>query len=191
NVGIGTTNPMAKLHIVEPSNGGDTLILDSPDKPNIEFAYNGAKNYTITYAPSADSTFRDGINIGGGTNKSILNISTRNGGTVLVNGNSVQTSDLRLKKNISSIGQTLGKLLLLNGVLYNWKTEQDGSAKHAGVIAQEVEKVFPELVSTDSTGIKSVDYNGMVAPLIESIKEQQAQINELKQQVKDLESRLK
>ena len=54
-----------------------------------------------------------------------------------------------------------------------------------------MEKVFPELVSTDSTGIKSVDYNGMVAPLIESIKEQQAQINELKQQVKDLESRLK
>jgi hypothetical protein len=56
------------------------------------------------------------------------------------------------------------------------------------VIAQEVEQVFPELVHTDTDGTKSVEYGNMIAPLIEAIKEQQKEIDELRDTVKKLES---
>ena len=78
-------------------------------------------------------------------------------------------SDIRLKQNIIPIKNSLSKILSLNGYTFDWK--KDG--KHdIGVIAQEVEKVFPDIVHTDEkTGMKSVEYGNLVAPIIEAIKE--------------------
>jgi hypothetical protein len=82
--------------------------------------------------------------------------------------NFVSTSDRRLKKNISAV-DGLAAILRLKGVMWNWK---DSGQTDMGVIAQDVEKVFPHSVVTDpTTGYKAVKYNSLIAPLIESTKE--------------------
>jgi len=86
------------------------------------------------------------------------------------------TSDINLKINIKPIDDPLTKVMQLNGVSFDWKETQQPSM---GVIAQELEKVFPELVK-QSDSHKSVNYNGLIGVLIEAIKEQQKQIEELK-----------
>jgi len=86
------------------------------------------------------------------------------------------TSDINLKTNIKPIENSLEKILQINGVNFTWKETQQPSM---GVIAQELEKVFPELVK-QSDSHKSVNYNGLIGVLIEAIKEQQKQIEELK-----------
>lgn len=88
------------------------------------------------------------------------------------------TSDLSLKTNIKSIEDPISKVLEINGVSFDWK--ESGKAS-IGVIAQEVEKVLPELVSDQET--KTVNYNGLIGLLIEAVKDQQTQINELKKQI--------
>jgi len=85
------------------------------------------------------------------------------------------TSDINLKENIKPIEDSLNKVLQLNGIEFDWKDNQQPSI---GVIAQEVEKVFPSLVKTAKN--KSVNYNGLIGVLIEAVKEQQKQIEELK-----------
>jgi hypothetical protein len=90
------------------------------------------------------------------------------------------TSDIKLKTNIQPIQSSLAKLFELNGVTFEWKESKEPSI---GVIAQDVEKVFPELVQEVSDH-KTVNYNGLVAVLIEALKEQQEQIDELKKAIK-------
>ena len=91
-----------------------------------------------------------------------------------------QSSDERLKTNIKTIENALDKTLLLRGVNYNdFRIEPD--KLRMGLIAQEVELIVPEVVNTDSeTSIKSIEYQNLVGLLVEAIKEQQKQINELK-----------
>ena len=120
NLGIGTTNPTSKLHVV-----GDTYISGILTATDINSA-----------------------------------------------------SDIRLKTNIKPFENTLEKIVQINGVSFNWI---DSNAKSGGIIAQDVEKVFPELVNDGDH--KTVNYNGLIGVLIESIKE-------LKQEVEDLKSRL-
>jgi len=94
------------------------------------------------------------------------------------------TSDERLKENIEIISNPIEKVQQLRGVTFDWK--KNGAAS-VGVIAQDVEKVLPQLVTTDDeTGYKSVGYANMVAVLIEAVKEQQTQIEELKAKVDEL-----
>jgi hypothetical protein len=88
-------------------------------------------------------------------------------------------SDIELKKDLAPINSALEKLLSLRGVSFAWKDEKLGATREIGVIAQEVEPVFPELVSA-ITGRKFVNYLGLIPILIEAIKEQQAQIAELR-----------
>jgi hypothetical protein len=85
------------------------------------------------------------------------------------------TSDISLKKNIQFIDDPLGKVMQLNGVSFDWKETNKPSI---GVIAQELEKVLPELVSQGD--IKSINYNGIIGVLIEAIKELKAEVEELK-----------
>ena len=103
------------------------------------------------------------------------------------------SSDFRLKKNITPIQDALIKVSLLNGVEYEWRTEEFpekefDEGKEVGVIAQEVETVLPEAVSEDSEGYKSVDYSKLTPLLIEAIKAQQAQIEELRAEISALKA---
>jgi hypothetical protein len=86
------------------------------------------------------------------------------------------SSDKTLKHDIQVIENPIEKVLQLNGVRFNWNETGKPSV---GVIAQEVEQVLPELVS--NTDPKSVNYNGLIGLLIECVKDQQKQIDELKQ----------
>lgn len=89
------------------------------------------------------------------------------------------SSDARLKKNVQTIGG-LDLISKLRGVSFEW--EKDGSAS-VGVIAQEVEAVLPSAVRVGADGSKYVEYDQLIAPLIEAIKEQQAEIDALKKEI--------
>lgn len=90
-------------------------------------------------------------------------------------------SDESLKTNIKTIENSLETIKSLRGVSFDWKETGCGSY---GVIAQELEKVLPELVKGDD--IKSVNYNGLIGILIEAVKQQQEQINILKSELESL-----
>lgn len=100
-------------------------------------------------------------------------------GVLVGNNNITAYSDKKLKSNIKKIKSPLEKLKLLNGYSYT-----KNNKKEIGVLAQEVEKIFPMLVHKDNNGIKMVDYGLLVAFLIECVKSQQDQINYLKQKVR-------
>ena len=101
-----------------------------------------------------------------------------------VSGDVVISSDERLKSNIVSLGSTLPKLLQIDGKSYEMKGKQK-----IGVLAQEIQEVFPELVSEDDNEMLAVNYQGLVPVLINALKEQQTEIDELKEMVHELISR--
>ena len=86
------------------------------------------------------------------------------------------TSDAQYKENVITITNPMDILNSINGVSFNWK---DSGNKSYGVIAQELQQVMPELVKQDDRGL-SVSYIPLIAILIEAVKEQQKQIDELK-----------
>lgn len=131
-------------------------------------------------------------------------------GTVAGTAAYVNTSDQRLKKNITVIEGALEMILRLNGVYFDWRSEEypdwNFEQRHdIGVIAQEVEKVFPEAVRTDDKGFKAVAYSKLVPPLIEAakavnmkcemnlvqIRELQDKVAELQRENEMLQNRLK
>ena len=105
-------------------------------------------------------------------------------GTTTIAGDLNINSDARLKANIISLGATLSKLLQIDGKTYTMKKDANHKKK-IGLLAQDIEKVFPELV-TETNDIKSVNYQGLVPVLINAMKEQQDEIDELKVLVKQL-----
>ncbi len=90
------------------------------------------------------------------------------------------TSDIRVKKNINEITDVLEKIGAISVYSYNLTAEKDDDPVHVGFLAQELEEIIPELVKTDKNGMKSVSYAGLTPYLVQAIKQQQAQINELK-----------
>jgi len=92
------------------------------------------------------------------------------------------SSDERYKDNLQAITNPIDKVKSLTGYTFTWndKHEQFNGSDDIGVVAQEVEKVFPEIVDTRDNGYKAVKYEKMVAVLIEAVKDQQKQIDELK-----------
>ena len=104
---------------------------------------------------------------------------------VVVATSFTQNSDKRLKENIKPLENALSNIQRVNGYTYNWKDKSKGTTQQIGFIAQELEEIFPQLVTTDNKGMKSVAYANMVTVLLEAIKEQQKEIDELKVIVKE------
>jgi hypothetical protein len=100
------------------------------------------------------------------------------------------TSDRNFKENITPIPNALEKISKISGNTYDWKVELKDvhgfEGNDVGVIAQEIEEVLPQLVTTRETGYKAVKYDKLVALLIEGIKEQQTQIHNLTLEVENL-----
>jgi hypothetical protein len=94
------------------------------------------------------------------------------------------SSDIALKENISPISQALHKVGLISGYEFDWKDHKDpqviGKGHDVGIIAQEVEKVLPEVVMTRENGKKAVNYQKIIPLLIESIKELKSELDDLK-----------
>ncbi len=105
------------------------------------------------------------------------------------------TSDIRLKKNIVPIENALDKVLQLRGVHFQWDrtiypATYLGAGRQMGMIAQEVEELFPELIYEDMQGYKMIDYQKLTALNIEAIKEQQTEIDQLKSEIDWLKNEL-
>lgn len=120
-------------------------------------------------------------------NSKVVFYNTANNGWINIEVKSVLSmSDAKLKTNVRDIGEknsALATIKQIKGVEFNYKDEPNGK-KHAGLIAQDLEKILPHLVSTDdSLGYKLVDYQSLIPYLIEAVKEQQEQIDQLKQKL--------
>ena len=107
-------------------------------------------------------------------------------------------SDENAKKNVEPIQDGLEKVLELSGVRFDWREDvvplkSENESRQIGLIAQEVEKIVPEVVVdeiVEGQTLKSIRYENLTALLVEAIKEQQEQINTLKQTVEELSTKL-
>ena len=136
-----------------------------------------------TYNDNSGALFVVGNGTGSGARSDALTLD--NIGNLDIKGDltAFSTSDIRLKTNVTKIKDPLDKLGKINGYMYDWIENGDTPHKgrDVGVIAQEIEEILPELTITRDNGYKAVKYDKIVALLIECIKEQQKQIDALKQ----------
>ena len=200
NVGIGTTAPGNVLELYKSQGAATAININNPDATH-DLAFSGVQFYQGGTLRGGIYSVNDANTSGAGGPKALqiwnfsngpLILATNNGEKVRVdtsgnvgigvtgpsealevNGNVkatsfISTSDRRLKTDIQSV-KGLDAVLQLNGVQWAWRGNGE---RDAGVIAQDVEKVFPDAVRTDpQTGYKGVKYQYLFAPLIESTKE--------------------
>lgn len=102
-----------------------------------------------------------------------------NTGDINIAGTLNQNSDRRLKKDIMKLSNALSNITKLQGVSYYWKSDKLNAKPQIGLIAQEVEKVYPEFVATKDDGYKALNYSQIVAVLIEATKELNAKVEKL------------
>lgn len=116
-------------------------------------------------------------------------------GQTIVNGTVtasdwVTSSDIRLKENIQKIENPYKLIDNVNGYYYNFKEDKEHQIR-LGVLAQELEKTVPEAIYTDSsTGLKSVSYMSLIPILLECVKEQKKEIDEMKSRISILENKV-
>ena len=153
---------------------GATNVWQTTDDSQNRF-YFTTNSTTIFGSPAGGYEFR------GSSNTGIFTID--NTGNVSAGGEVTANSDERIKTNIKTIENALDKVTQLRGVEYD---RTDIKKHQIGVIAQEVEKVLPDVVHTKEDGMKSVAYGNIVAVLIESIKELKGEISELRAELDEL-----
>ena len=107
-----------------------------------------------------------------------------------VDGSYTQSSDRRLKKDISKLGPVLSSVMSLNPVTYRYIDGPENASKSTGFIAQEVENHFPQLVREGDDGYKGLVYDGFTVLAIKAVQEQQAEIEALKKENEELKKRL-
>ena len=137
--------------------------------------------HASNWVPLANSSEITTYTAGNGLSLSGANEFSMSGsytGSFTATGDVTAYSDKRLKRNIETITNAVDTVSKLRGVNY----EKDGR-NSTGVIAQEIEEVLPQVVHTDADGMKSVAYGNIVGILIEAIKEQQKEIEELKKKL--------
>ncbi|MEQ8882477.1 MAG: tail fiber domain-containing protein, partial [Cyclobacteriaceae bacterium] len=124
----------------------------------------------------------------GGAGLVITSIDLDSKGRVLSTTTSVLISDRRLKKEISKIDNTLDKIASLNGYTYYLKTDSLNEDLQSGVMAQEIQDVYPHLIIDRPDGYMAVDYQGLIPILLEAIKEQNTIIKGLESKLESQES---
>ncbi len=122
---------------------------------------------------------------GNGVGNVIHTINTDDFGRITSVVSSALISDRRLKDDIAKLDDSLDKTLTLNGYSYYLKSDSLKLDRHYGVMAQEVEKVFPELIIQRSDGFMSVDYDGLIPVLLEAIKAQSKKIENLEKSLSE------
>ena len=176
SMGLGTTADNVGMVAVGVNNAAG---LGDPTTDQYYYAdgvYTGAPIGVAFVVGNGDVNSSNGLAGDNPSNAFVVNYD----GSATLAGDLTVNSDMRLKSNIASLGSTLSKLLLIDGKTYTMKTNE--AIEKIGLLAQEVQQAFPELVkqSSDAEGTLSVNYQGMIPVLINAIKEQQKQIDELK-----------
>lgn len=208
NVGFGTVGPVARLHVKPASLVGDQRIAYFGDdtvnrKASIigydfvnNFGWFGAVEEMIAWRNIVLGPYGGNVGIGANPNPSYkLDVSGSAHATSFL-----VSSDLRFKENIRPLVNVLPRLQKLRAVSFNWNKLHSDEMKRSnheesiGVIAQEVREVFPEIVSTwgnSKEGYLAVDYGRFSVILLEAVKEQQAEIEWLKAEIKELKAHSK
>ncbi len=198
NVGIGTTSPINLFHL--HATAGNTVLKMSNASTGVTGADGFAIQQTATdvnfinyetgamgFQTAGQQRMRIASTgeVGIGTSSpgytldvsGTLNITTGNwlrfaGVGICSSAGCTATSDRRLKKNIQPLDFSLEKILSLQGVQYDWKDKATYGDKHqVGFVAQDLEKIYPEVIYTDkNTGLKTVAYGNLVAPIVEAVK---------------------
>ncbi len=209
-VGIGTAAPRGLLDAAGP---GDSYLVQNPNSGSSQSLYLPGHLYLAPFSGASGTAFvqarvpnpvvgANGTDIG-------LTLRTTNDGGIVdalklnANGSAVlagsltangvfYASDRRLKQSIRPLDGALASVLALRGVRYTYRQDLPRplpAGEQVGVIAQEVEKLYPELVSTGADGYKAVNYAQLTPVLLEAIKEQQTQIEALQQHLRGQQSR--
>ncbi len=207
NVGIGTSTPIHKLQVDLGTGrtsavgivGGNqwgfgmlkfgalraTLFFDEQLSPN-RYVMQTYGAFPILFATNSTEKMRitptGRVGIGTAAPTQALHIV----GNVCFTGTAAACSDIRYKKDITQLKNSLYNVMQLKGVNYYWKTEEFPdqkfpTTKQLGFIAQDIEKLYPELVLTDDNGYKSVDYSRLTPILVEAIKALKLELEEVKQ----------
>jgi hypothetical protein len=205
NVGVGTASPGARLHVT----GGDIMWgnnsrLVADQGGSIEL---GGDNVTQgTGTPYIDFHFKDLaedyntriINDANGrlgliaqtvaiSNDLLVHNNGSVDGNLTINGALLNPSDVRLKTNVVPLSEALANLLRLRGVGFQWREPEKMGGQNGvqmGLIAQEVEEVFPQWVSEGRNGYKLLGTRGFEALVIEAVRELKAQLDELRAHLK-------
>jgi hypothetical protein len=172
NVGIGTNTPNALLEIRNAASATSLQFL-----PGTLFGV-GQPNAVTLEIPNITGTIGIWDNL-------------RVNGSVSGVGNYQNISDARYKTNVQTVPDALETILNLRGVTFDWRIKDYPAmnfeaGRQVGFLAQEVEKILPQLVTTDSSGYKSVAYANIVPVLVEAMKTQQKQIDSLEKQIAEL-----
>ncbi|MCP3942524.1 MAG: tail fiber domain-containing protein [Desulfobacteraceae bacterium] len=205
NVGVGISTPKAMLEIFSSVANRAKFITDDGTYFFVAQNVDQTDAFTFYVQHGANTTrglfnvksngpsmeyshfyIRGDGNIGVGTKNPSYKLDV-NG---IVRAHNVSASDARWKTNINTMENALEKISKLRGVTYEWIDSSRGAGNQIGVIAQEVEAVFPEVVSTDNEGYKSVAYSQLVAPLIEAVKTLKAENDQLKQALAKINTKL-
>ena len=136
---------------------------------------------------TVDNVVMDGATIGHSSDTDLMTLAS---GSLTVAGDIILSSDARLKSNIVTLGPTLISLMQLDAKRYTMKADKEQKQK-IGLLAQEVQKVFPELVSEDKNGMLAVNYQALVPVLINALKEQEGNYKELEKELSELETLIK
>ncbi len=202
-VGIGTVTPSTELEVtgtIRASNlTGDRVLVSNSTKDIISSSVTTTELGYLAGVTSGIQTQIDNAgkwddqassgdvyrnsNVGiGNFSSTALTEKLEVDGNISATGTIQSTSDITLKENLEIIENPIEKIKELNGYTYNMIGKED---RHAGLVAQEVEKVLPEVVRETMNGTKSLAYGNIVALLVETVKEQQKQIDELKKLISD------
>ena len=202
NLGLGIQEPLYKLHIgddmlIESSAGAELNLLNTSSGQQwqvVAGVYAGFEIGNLTSGDIDQDAFffiSDNGEVGIGTTQPSYALQVgQSGDGTQARANAWNTfSDRRWKKDFIIVPEALAKLDSVNGYYYHWKEGAD-TTQQLGVIAQEIEEILPQSVSTDANGYKSVDYGKLTAWLIQVNKEQQSAIKQqreiIAQQAKDI-----
>lgn len=207
NVGIGTTSPGQKLQVNgKIASEASNIYMHRSSSGNYGSASGFLFGYTtgsigviIESGYSESGGFQangDNANIWSPGDQDLLRLYDEDGMVlkwkVDGNGTASTVSDISKKENIRLITDGLDKILSIEGITYNLIRHPEEMEKgyiaysQAGVSAQQVENIIPEVVTTDDKGNKYVSYDTFIPYLIEAVKDQQKIIEELKQDIKEL-----
>jgi len=184
NVGIGTSTPQSGL--------GNGLTIDGSTYATLYLQNSGTqRGYFTGYSGGLIINASTGtLALNNGGSNVLIGTTTDNGerlyvsGSIRATGSITANSDVRLKKNIERIENALQKVSEISGYTYNTIYDED---RHAGVIAQEIDKVLPEIVNKGNDGLMGVEYGNISALLIEAIKDLKVQNDSLQARLSALE----
>lgn len=197
---VTVTDAMFRIRHNSSVNDSHIVLYETEnDYARINFKNNGTLTFwTLGGSPQAtpagsgfiirySGSFMDAMSLNGEGNVTFAGCVT--------GSNLACPSDIRYKKNIRPLVNSLQNIQRMQGVRYDWKREEFPEKNFSrksqiGFIAQEIEKIFPEMVITDNKGYKSLDYARLTPVLVEALKELSLHNRQMEAEIQDLEARL-